>query len=121
MFSERRIVMVSRVSLRVLVFYVMLSVGRVPFVYEQNVTAAGRKQKTSDTRLSQLVEANIIATHAYQVLLSKKSGKGDPTCFGPGRLSNRELESLVEHQSKLLKSNMPAVNDWVRGGKSDFD
>jgi hypothetical protein len=85
------------------------------------VSAPGRKQKTSDTRLLQLVEANIIATHAYQVLLAKQSGKGDPACYGSGKLSDRELETLVEHQAKLLKSNMPAVNAWVRGAESDFD
>jgi hypothetical protein len=99
----------------------MLSVGLIPSVYGQHVTAAGRKPNTTDTRLSQLIEANIIATHAYQVSLAKKSGKGDPTCFGPGKLSDRDLESLVEHQAKLLKSSMPAVNAWVRGAKSDFD
>jgi len=113
--------MVSRVSLRLLVFFVILSVGGVPFVYGQNVTAPGRKQKASDTRLSQLIEANIIATHAYQVMLAKKSGKGDPACYGSGKLSDRELETLVGHQGKLLKSNAPAVNAWVRGAKSDFD
>ncbi|HYU98556.1 MAG TPA: hypothetical protein VE977_06990, partial [Pyrinomonadaceae bacterium] len=113
--------MVSRASLRLLVFYVMLNVGGVPFVYGQHMSAAGRKQKASDTRLSQLIEANIIATHAYQILLAKKSGKGDPACFGSGKLSDRELEALVEHQAKLLKSSAPAVNDWIRGAKADFD
>jgi hypothetical protein len=63
----------------------------------------------------------VIATHAYQILLSKKSGKGDPKCFGPGKFSDSELEALVEHQARLLKSNLPALNDWVRGAPSDFN
>jgi hypothetical protein len=111
----------SRVLLRLLVFSLMLGVGTAPSVYGQNGTVPGRKQKQNNTRLSQLVEANVIATHAYQVLLAKKSGKGDPDCYESGKLSDIELEALVEHQAKLLKSNMPAVNAWVRAAKSDFD
>ena len=109
-----------RVSLRLLIS-LALSIGAAASVYGQHMSAPGRKQKVSDTRLSQLIEANIIATHAYQVMLAKKSGKGDPACYGSGKLSDRELETLVEHQAKLLKSKAPAVNAWVRGAISDFD
>ena len=42
-----------------------------------------------------LVEANVIGTHAFQILLAKKSGKGDPSCFGPAKFSEAELEVLV--------------------------
>src|SRR6185295_13878692 len=66
-------------------------------------------------------EANVIAVHAYQILLARKSGKGDPTCYSPGNPSDSELEALVEHQAKLLKSDMSAVNAWVNGAKSSFD
>ena len=112
----------SRLLLRLLVFYLMLSVGCISSICGQSAKPSGPSKKESrTTRLSQLVEANIIATHAYQVLLEKKSDKGDPACYGSGRLSDRELEALVVHQAKLLKSNMPAVNAWVRGVKSDFD
>jgi hypothetical protein len=109
----------SRVSLRLLAFYMILTVGGVTSVYGQSGTTSD--STTKDSRLSQLVEANIVATHAYQVLLAKKSGKGDSTCYGSGKLSDRELEALVAHQAKLLKSNTAAVNAWVRGAKSDFD
>jgi len=114
--------MVSRVPLRLLIFFLALSIGAAASVHGQSAKPAGPSKKESKTsRLLQLVEANIIATHAYQVLLAKQSGKGDPSCFGPGKLSDRELETLVEHQAKLLKSNTPAVNAWVRGAESDFD
>lgn len=116
---ERRI-MDSRVALRLLVS-LALSIGAAASVYGQHMSAPGRKQIASDTRQSQLVEANIIATHAYQVLLPKRSGRGDPTLYSAGKLSDSELEALVAHQAKLLKSKMPAVNEWVRGAKSDFD
>ncbi len=90
-------------------------------VWSQSGTSSGRWQETVNARLSQLIEANVIATHAYQVSLAKKSGKGDPNCFGSGKLSDKELEALVEHQAGLLKSNMRAVNAWVRSARSDFD
>src|SRR6266850_5149530 len=112
----------SRFLLRFLIFYLVLSIGVIPSVHGQNRTSSDQTRKGSSTsRLAQLVEANIIAVHAYQVILTKKSGKGDLSCYSPGSLSDSDLEALVEHQSKLLQSNMPAVNEWVRGAKSDFD
>jgi len=79
------------------------------------------KAETSDERLAQLVEANVIAVHAYQVLLAKNSGKGDKSCFSPGKLSDAELNSLSDHQSRLLKSNPSSVLAWVKGATTDFD
>lgn len=112
----------SRVLVRLLIFSVVLSVGAPVSVYSQNGTLSeSTKKESSIFRLSQLVEANVIATHAYQVLLAQKSGKGDPNCFGSGKLSHSELEALVEHQAKLLKSNLPALNAWARGAQSNFD
>ena len=111
----------SRVLRRLLVFFLILAVGTASSASGQNATPSGRTKKESNaSRLAQLVEANVIATHAYQVLWSKKSGKGDPQCYGSGKLSDGQLEALVEHQAKLLKSNMPAVKAWVRGAQSSF-
>ena len=75
----------------------------------------------ASSRVAQLVEANIIATHAYQVLLAGKSGKGDATCFAQDGLSDEELQALVTHQSNLLKSDVSEVSAWARGGRSSFD
>lgn len=111
-----------RLLLRLLIFYLVLSIGVIPSVHGQNKASSDQTSKgSSASRLLQLVEANIIAVHAYQVMLTRKSGKGAPSCYNPGTLSDSELEALVEHQSKLLQSNMPAVKEWVRGAKSDFD
>jgi len=99
----------------------MLSVGGITSLYGLCETATGSLKEDNSSRLSQLVEANIIATHAYQVMLAKKSGKGDRACFGSGKLSDSELEALVKHQSNLLKSDMRDVNAWVRGARSNFD
>jgi hypothetical protein len=73
--------------------------------------AQDRSERESEyaTRLARLVEANVVATHAYQVLLAKRSGKGEAACYSPGRLSDAELEGLVAHQASLLKSDAAAV------------
>ena len=80
-----------------------------------------REERADDSRLAQLVEANVIAVHAYQVLLVKTSGKGDQTCFSSGDLSDAQLRDLSEHQAKLLKSDLNALRTWVNGTKSAFD
>ena len=88
--------------------------------WSQTARSSHPKRERDSVKLAQLIEANVIVTHAYQVLLAKKSGKGDPNCFSSGKLSDKELEVLVQHQAKLLKSNMPAINAWVRGEQSNF-
>jgi hypothetical protein len=79
------------------------------------------EKSDSNSRLAQLVEANVIAVHAYQVLLAKTSGKGDQTCFSSGDLSDAQLRELSEHQAKLLKSDLAAVRGWIKGTNSQFD
>jgi len=80
-----------------------------------------REERAGDSRLAQLVEANVIAVHAYQVLLAKTSGKGDQTCFSSNDLSDAQLRELSEHQAKLLKSDLTEVRGWIKGTKSQFD
>jgi hypothetical protein len=107
----------SRVFRHSLIFCVVLSVGAAFSVHGQSGTSSGpAKKETSASRLAQLVEANIIATHAYQVLLAKKSGKGDPNCFGAGRLADSELEALVEHQLNYDEAYRTAQDYdlWIR-------
>ncbi|HZB44421.1 MAG TPA: hypothetical protein VE360_04230, partial [Pyrinomonadaceae bacterium] len=81
----------------------------------------GAGRRGAAARLEQLVEANVIATHAYQILLAEKSGKGDAACYARGGRSDGELEALVKHQSNLLKSRVGEVSAWARGGRSAFD
>jgi hypothetical protein len=80
-----------------------------------------QQQTSSDARLRQLVEANVIAVHAFQVLLAKTSGKGDKSCFSPGQLSDAELSAVSDHQASLLKSDLTAIKAWVNGARSNFD
>ncbi|MFN2531351.1 MAG: hypothetical protein ABR555_08645, partial [Pyrinomonadaceae bacterium] len=93
----------------------------VMFASAQPFTGTAPHAHRSDTRLQQLVEANVIAVHAFQVLLAKSSGKGDRACFSPGNLSDAELKALSEHQGNLLKYDLKAVRAWANGTKSSFD
>ncbi|HEX3251337.1 MAG TPA: heparinase II/III family protein [Pyrinomonadaceae bacterium] len=79
-----------------------------------------RRSETPEARLAQLVEANIIAVHAFQVLLAKNSGKGQ-TCFAAGNVSEADLNALSEHQASLLKSDIRQVQLWVQGRESTFN
>src|ERR1043165_9623340 len=81
---------------------------------------AQKRKDTSEARLAQLVEANVIAVHAFQVMLAKTSGKGQ-TCFATGDLSDAALNALSEHQANLLKSDLKQINSWVNGRQSTFD
>jgi hypothetical protein len=76
---------------------------------------------TTGSRLENLVEANIRGVHAYQLLLARQSGKGDPACWGRSALSEADLEALVAHQSALLGSDTTAVKAWVADKPSAFD
>jgi hypothetical protein len=64
-------------------------------------------------RLTQLVEANIAAVHAYQMLLARKQPNMDKACW-PSTPPDAELESLVAHQMSLLNSPA-AARAWAYG------
>ena len=97
-------------------------------------------KKPSQPRLDQLVEANIIAVHAYQVLLAKKALeavtpaapgapdapdaaklKADPQCYSPGKLTDDDLRQIVAHQASLLKDDCVEIKKWTDGEDCTFD
>ena len=73
------------------------------------------------SRLSQLVEANVLGTHAFQVALAKKEGKRGPPCYSPGTLTQAQLAALETHQAALMKADVRAVRAWAEGKDSSFD
>lgn len=78
--------------------------------------SSGASHRTQD-----LVEANIIATHAYQVNMALQSGKGDPQAWSAQGLSTNDLAALIQHQQKLLAGPTGEIVAWVRGQSSSFD
>jgi hypothetical protein len=71
-------------------------------------------------RASRFVEANIVATHAFQVRLAKP-GKADAACWSAGGLSDEQLQALVERQKSMLAASPQAVKAWAEGRDSQFD
>ena len=72
-------------------------------------------------RLERLVEANVLGTHAFQVALARKEGKGDLACYAAGAPGDAALAGLEAHQAALLKQDVAAVRAWAEGKPSSFD
>jgi len=85
------------------------------------VAPAGLPAATGASRLEQLVEANVLGTHAFQVALAKKEGKGEPACYSPGALTDAQLAAIVTRQAALMKADVKAVRAWAEGKPSAFD
>jgi hypothetical protein len=71
-------------------------------------------------RLETLVEANVVAVHAYQILLARKEKNMDVSCWQATGLNDKELETLVTHQTALLSSAAEAKR-WALGSPGSFD
>ncbi len=71
-------------------------------------------------RLEQLVEANIVGVHAYQILLARQQSNVDPACWPANDPKEPDLQALVAHQTSLLSSPAPAKR-WALGAPSTFD
>ena len=71
-------------------------------------------------RLEALVQANIIAVHAYQVMLARKQPSVDASCWAAKDFTDQELVGLVAHQTSLLSSPAEAKR-WALGSPSAFD
>jgi len=80
---------------------------------------AGSEATPSSDRLEQLVEANIVAIHAYQMLLARKQQAMDLSCWPANAPKDAELEGLVAHQTSLL-SAAAAAKAWAAGEPSKF-
>jgi photosystem II stability/assembly factor-like uncharacterized protein len=77
--------------------------------------------RPSPEKLARLVEANVKGVHAYQLLLARKDGKGDPRCWPRDAPSDDVLKQLVAHQDALVKADPEAIRAWTEGGTSSFD
>jgi len=75
----------------------------------------------SEKRLEQLVEANIIAVHAFQILLARKEGHGDAACYPKETPSDSDLQQLDTHQQSLPAAPPQDMKNWVAGSPSKFD
>ncbi len=83
--------------------------------------SVGSQSSTREARLSQIVDANITATHAFQVLMHKSSGKGNGSAWAAGARTDADLKALLDHQKALLAEDPRAVKAWVEGATSSFN
>ncbi len=76
----------------------------------------------SDTNLNKLLDANIIATQAYQIRLAHRPNvKANAECFAAGALTDEQLQALVDHQKALLATPAEEIKAWVAGQSSKFN
>jgi len=83
--------------------------------------AACAYAQAQEARLPQIVDANINATHAFQVLMHQSSGKGDASVWSSQGHTQAELQSLIDHQKGLLATDPKTVKAWVDDASSAFD
>jgi hypothetical protein len=108
----------SVISLRAqcLVFFLAFTPGLGLSLGERPVQA-----DDSQSRLSQIVEANVLAVHAYQAGLVMKGGKGSPVCYDNGTLTDNDLQTLVAHQTRLLTTGFKNLVAWAKGQFTAFE
>ena len=88
-----------------------------PLSGQQNATQVAAP---GPARMEQLVEANIVGVHAYQILLARKQSNMDPACWPASNPKDPDLEALGAHQTSLL-SAPAAARAWALGAPSSFD
>ncbi len=92
----------------------------VPAVSTTPGPTPSARPASGPSRLDQLVEANVLGVHAYQVKLARAGRKGDPACWSSAR-TDAELDALVAHQAALLATDVAPVKAWADGRPSSFD
>src|SRR5665213_4306621 len=68
----------------------------------KSLHAFASSEALSPSRRAQLVEANIIAVHAYQIILARQSNTGSAGCYPRTSPDTATLQDLVKHQQSLL-------------------
>lgn len=112
--------------MKTMILFAMLFFPAVTFAQSEG-GADEMTKAVSETRLEQLAQANIIGTHAYQILIAQgKAGnlpkrQSDYSCYDPGTLTEADLKALVAHQAALLASDTIEIDKWVHGKASAFD
>ena len=96
----------------------LVAIGFAAPVFGQQKTT--RVAAPGPARMEQLVEANIVGVHAYQILLARKQSNMDPACWPASDPKDADLEALGAHQTSLL-SAPAAARAWALGAPSKFD
>ena len=68
----------------------------------------GAAASPASSRLEQLVEANVLGTHAFQVALARREGRGDPACYSPGALTDLDGIHMTEPYPRRM------AKEWLK-------
>jgi hypothetical protein len=90
------------------------------FANAQSTGASASAKSVSSSRRAQLVEANIVAVQAYQMILSRTAGDNPSACY-PATPDTAALQELVKHQASLLAEPSAQVARWADSQQSSFD
>jgi hypothetical protein len=93
----------------------------LPRIEAKPVVSPSSGKQTTPSRRAQLVEANIIAVHAYQIILARKDGKASSACYPDAAPDTVVLQDLVNHQQSLLAQPTDQVVRWADSMPSSFD
>ncbi len=63
-----------------------------------------------------LIYACVAGAHAHQILLHRRSGKGDAVAFGAAKWTDADLGECVEAHQRLLAAPPEAIHTWLRDG-----
>ncbi len=101
--------------------FALLCLMIAPSVGAKSLHAFVANSGPSPSRRAQLVEANIIAVHAYQIILARQSNTGSPECYPRTSPATVALQDLVKHQQSLLAEPTAQVNNWADNKQSSFN
>jgi hypothetical protein len=91
-----------------------------PAIEAQSLKPSSPDKQAALSRRAQLVEANIIAVHAYQIVLARQEGKAN-ACYPETSPDTPILQELVKHQQSLLAEPTEQVARWADSMQSSFD
>ena len=84
------------------------------------LNSSSRDKQASISRRAQLVEANIIAVQAYQIMLARNAGIAN-ACYPASSPDIATLQQLIAHQKSLLAEPSAPVVQWANKAHSTFD
>ena len=93
----------------------------IPKIEAKPLVSSSSGKLTTLSRRAQLVEANIIAVHAYQIILARKDGKASNACYPDTAPDTVVLQDLANHQQSLLAQPTDQVVRWADSRQSSFD
>jgi hypothetical protein len=120
MYRLKRIQRVIDHLLRSIAVLTIACMSVAPVIKAQSLKLPSLDKHAAPSRRAQLVEANIIAVHAYQIVLARQQGKTN-ACYPEGSPDTPTLQELVKHQQSLLAGPAEQVARWADSMQSSFD